>query len=132
MGQREASLAVKGPRFGTTRSEFEYAIPRADAMALLTNVRAEQVFEKTQHNVEHAGFIWSIDIYEGRLDGIILAEIELEDENQYFEKPDWVSLEVTHDPRFHNRTIGRICRAAGRSLTIQEILNIDVRAFSPP
>ena len=128
IGQHETSLSVKGPRAGTTRTEFEYDIPDADAAAILKTVCDQHLFEKTRHTVEHAGFIWSIDVYEGRLAGIIIAEIELEDENQYFEKPDWVDLEVTDDPRFHKRTMGRMCQAAGRPLTIQEILAIPIRA----
>ena len=114
VGQHKASLTVKGPRSGATRTEFEYDIPKADAMAILMTVCDQKLFEKTRYSVEHAGFIWSIDVYEGRLAGIIIAEIELEYENQYFEKPDWVSLDVTNDPRFHKRTMGRVVRDAGR------------------
>jgi CYTH domain-containing protein len=107
MGQHKASLAVKGPRSGATRTEFEYDIPKADAMAILATVSGDQLFEKTRHAVEHDGFIWHIDVYEGRLAGIIIAEIELEYESQYFEKPDWVGLEVTDHPHFHKRVMGR-------------------------
>jgi CYTH domain-containing protein len=114
LGQHKASLAVKGPRSGTTRTEFEYDIPRADAMAILKTVSERQLFEKTRYAVEHAGFVWNIDVYEGRLAGVIITEIELEYENQYFEKPDWVGLEVTDDPLFHKRVMGRMSRDAGR------------------
>jgi len=115
LGQNKASLTVKGPRSGATRTEFEYDIPKADAVAMLMTVCDQKLFEKTRYAVEHAGFTWSIDVYEGRLAGIIIAEIELEYENQYFEKPDWVGLDVTDDPRFHKRTMGRMRRHARHS-----------------
>src|SRR5271157_357551 len=57
MGQHKASLAVKSPRSGATRTEFEYEIPMADAMAILKTVSDQQLFEKTRHAVEYAGFI---------------------------------------------------------------------------
>jgi CYTH domain-containing protein len=120
MGQHKASLAVKGPRAGATRTEFEYEIPKADAMAILATVSGDQLFEKTRHAVEHDGFIWHIDVYEERLAGIIIAEIEIEYETQPFEKPDWIGLEVTDNPHFHKRTMGRMRRDAARPHIINQ------------
>ena len=77
----------------------------------------------TRHTVRHAGNIWLVDVYGGQLSGIILAEIELQSEDQVFDLPEWVGEEVTHNERFHKRTIGRLCRAAGRPLTVVELLN---------
>ena len=122
LGGNRASIAVKGPRFGSRRIEFEYEIPKADAEAMLNTVCGERCVEKTRHSVPHAGFIWAVDVYEGQLAGIVLAEIELSDEKQAFEKPNWVGTEITNDPRFHKRALFRLCTDAGRPLTVAELL----------
>jgi len=122
LGENRASIAVKGPRFGSRRTEFEYEIPKADAVAMLNTVCGERCVEKTRHSVPHAGFIWAVDVYEGQLAGIVLAEIELSDEKQAFEKPDWLGTEITNDPRFHKRALFRLCTDAGRPLTVAELL----------
>ena len=123
LGENRASIAVKGPRFGSRRTEFEYEIPKADAEAMLNTLCGERCVEKTRHSVHHAGFIWAVDVYEGQLAGIVLAEIELADEKQAFEKPDWVGTEITNDPRFHKRALFRLCTDAGRPLTVAELLS---------
>jgi adenylate cyclase len=122
LGEKSASLTVKSHRIGMSRSEFEYDIPKADAEAMLTCVCGGRFFEKTRHTVENAGSLWVVDIYEGRLAGIILAEIELDSEHQPIEIPAWAGPEVTNNPRFHKRTIERLCHEEGRPLTISELL----------
>lgn len=122
IGQKSASLTVKSRRSGMSRSEFEYDIPKADAEAILHTVCAGRVIEKTRYTVANSGCHWVVDVHEGRLAGIILAEIELDSEQQPFEIPDWAGLEVTNNPRFHKRTIERLCHEEGRPLTIDELL----------
>lgn len=126
LGEAKASIAVKTARYGPTRTEFEYEIPTADAKAMLMTVCGDRVIEKTRHTVEHGGFLWVVDVYAGRLAGIVLAEIELEDEDQRFSVPPWVGKEVTGDPRFRKRMIDRMCREAGRPVTISELLALGV------
>jgi CYTH domain-containing protein len=123
IGRTGASLAVKSCRTGASRLEFEYDIARADAEEMLITVCGDRIVEKTRYSVGHAGCVWAVDIYGGLLAGIALAEIELESEDQSFERPHWVGLEVTDHPRFHKTTIARLCREAGRPLTIAELLN---------
>jgi CYTH domain-containing protein len=123
LGREGAWLTVKSDRSGPSRLEYEYEIPRADAKEMLTRICNQNIFEKTRHTVEHAGNIWLIDIYEGRLSGIVLAEIELQSENEYFNLPKWIGQEVTYNERFHKRIIGRLCREAGRPLSVTELLN---------
>lgn len=122
LGHNRASIAVKGPRIGPRRVEFEYEIPATDALAMLDIACGDRQVEKTRHAIPHAGFTWSVDVYEGQLAGIVVAEIEIADEEQAFEKPDWVGQEITDDPRFHKRTLFRLCKDAGRPLTIAELL----------
>jgi adenylate cyclase len=123
LGRAGAWLTVKSDRSGPSRLEYEYEIPRSDAEEMLTRICDQNIFEKARHKVEHAGNIWLIDIYGGRLSGIVLAEIELQSEDEYFELPDWTGQEVTYNARFHKRTIARLCREAGRPLSVFELLN---------
>ena len=122
VGQNSATLTVKSRRIGMSRSEFEYNIPKADGEAMLMTVCGGRFVEKIRHTVKDAGSLWVMDVHTGRLDGIVLAEIELGSEHQLFEIPAWAGREVTHDPRFHKRTIERLCHEEGRPLTISELL----------
>lgn len=118
-----AWLTVKSDRSGPSRLEYEYKIPRSDAEEMLARICDQNIFEKIRHKVAHAGNTWLVDVYGGRLSGIVLAEIELQSEDEYFELPDWVGQEVTYNTRFHKRNIGRLCREAGRPLSVVELLN---------
>ena len=89
---------------------------------MLMTVCGGRFVEKIRHTVKDAGSLWVVDVHTGRLDGIVLAEIELGSEHQLFEIPAWAGREVTHDPRFHKRTIERLCHEEGRPLTISELL----------
>ncbi|TXM72742.1 CYTH domain-containing protein [Methylobacterium sp. WL12] len=115
-------LTVKGERKGLARAEFEYEIPGADAEAMLTEVCEPCLIEKTRHCVPHAGVNWEVDVYGGALSGMVLAEIELRDEGQAVERPDWLGTEVTHDPRFRQSTMLRLSREAGRNITLADVL----------
>ena len=79
--------------------EFEYEIPCQDADALL-NICEKPLIEKIRYTVETGGMVWEIDEFAGDNQGLIVAEVELESEDQYFPKPDWVRKEVTGDPRY--------------------------------
>jgi CYTH domain-containing protein len=122
LSENRASITVKGPRSGPRRTEFEYEIPKTDAEAMLDTVCGERRVEKTRHWVPYAGFTWAVDVYEGNLAGIVVAEIELAGEEQAFEKPDWVGTEITNNPRFSKRELFRLCTDAGRPLTVAELL----------
>lgn len=100
----QAFLTIKGQTRGATRAEFEYEIPLAEAEALL-QLCDGPVIEKIRHLVPHAGFTWEVDEFFGDNAGLVVAEIELQSEDQGFERPDWVSEEVTHDPRYFNSSL---------------------------
>ncbi len=95
-----ATLTIKGARDGRTRSEFEYEIPKADALDLIENHCGERVVVKTRHYVAHEGFEWHVDEYAGLLEGVVIAEVELDDANEEPSLPAWIGAEVTHDPAF--------------------------------
>ena len=97
-------LTIKGLTVGASRLEFEYEIPRQDA-DLLLDICEKPLIEKTRFKVEEKGFVWEIDEFLGENQGLIVAEVELESENQDFPKPDWVLEEVTGDPRYFNSNL---------------------------
>lgn len=96
-----ARLNIKSRELGTTRQEFEYAIPVEDARALLALCVGGRV-EKRRHLVRHAGHLWEIDEFFGDNAGLVVAEIELGDEREAFERPDWLGVEVTMRRRYYN------------------------------
>lgn len=96
-----AHLNIKSLALGTTRQEFEYAIPVADAEALLGSFCDNRV-EKLRYFVEHGGKRWEIDEFLGDNAGLVVAELELEREDEPFERPAWLGVEVTDDPRYYN------------------------------
>src|SRR5262252_11244318 len=79
-----ATIALKSRRRGPVRTEFEYAIPYSDAEEMLRTMCDGNVLDKVRHFVSHEGNNWHVDVYEGLLDGVVLAEIELADACQEF------------------------------------------------
>lgn len=100
----EGFLTVKGVSRGAARQEFEYSIPAADAEALLALCDGPLV-EKVRRVVVHGGMRWEVDEFLGENAGLVVAEIELEREDQPFERPDWLGREVTDDPRYYNANL---------------------------
>ena len=99
-----AYLTIKGLTRGVSRPEFEYEIPLHDGEALLTLCDGVPL-EKDRYTLQHAGATWEIDEFLGANAGLVIAEIELNDERQEFERPGWLSTEVTDDPRYFNSSL---------------------------
>ena len=100
-----ARLTVKGITEGATRAEYEYPIPVADAKSMLETLCLRPLIEKRRYRIRHGGMTWEIDEFFGDNAGLIVAEIELEDEQRPLDKPAWVGEEVTSDPRFYNANL---------------------------
>lgn len=100
-------ITVKGASVGLSRLEYEYEIPVEDANALLDRLCRKPLIEKQRYKIEHGGCIWEVDEFFGENEGLIVAEIELENEDQPFDKPEWVGKEVTGDPRYFNANLIR-------------------------
>ena len=98
-------LTIKGITVGAVRSEFEYEIPRADADQMLDELCEQPLIEKTRYEIEAGELTWEIDEFAGVNEGLIVAEVELEDEAQEIALPDWVGIEVSHDPRYFNANL---------------------------
>jgi adenylate cyclase len=102
-----ATLTIKGRVTGITRGEWEYEIPLAEADELLSGLCERPLIEKNRTRILHEGMVWEVDEFFGDNQGLVVAEIELESENQVFAKPDWVSVEVTEDARYFNANLLR-------------------------
>ncbi|MFH0350903.1 MAG: CYTH domain-containing protein [Chromatiales bacterium] len=98
----QAALNIKSATPGVSRTEFEYAIPLSDAEYILDSLCLKPLIEKTRYNIEYAGHLWEIDVFEGDNAGLVVAEIELDAPEEPFHLPDWAGAEVSHDPRFYN------------------------------
>lgn len=90
-----------------TRNEYEYEIPYSDAYKILSEICPGNILEKTRYLYSHQGKTWEIDVFAGRNEGLILAEIELESEDESFEKPDFIGEEVTGNPKYSNHNIAK-------------------------
>jgi len=99
------TLTIKGLTVGATRTEYEYDIPVDDANHMLDDLCEQPVIDKTRFIVEYAGLTWEIDEFAGANAGLIVAEVELDSEDQAIELPDWIGEEVSHDPRFFNANL---------------------------
>lgn len=100
----EAFLTIKGPNRGAKRQEFEYPISASDAMELFALCDGA-VIRKTRYAVMHDGNRWEVDEFHADNHGLVVAEIELSDEDQVFSKPDWLGEEVSDDPRYFNSNL---------------------------
>ncbi len=100
-------LTIKGPSSGPERPEFEYAIPVADADAMLTNLVRGGLVDKLRYRRPYSGLVWEVDEFLGDNAGLIVAEVELERADQPVTLPPWVGPEVTADRRYTNAALSR-------------------------
>ncbi|NRA21551.1 MAG: CYTH domain-containing protein [Oceanospirillaceae bacterium] len=101
----KAYLTLKGENKGITRAEFEYEIPVADARQIMTELCHGPMVEKTRYLIVFSGHTWEVDIFHGDNDGLVVAEIELENEDESFELPAWVTTEVSGDAKYYNASL---------------------------
>lgn len=98
-------LTVKGVPRGAVRMEYEYEIPKVEAEAMLDDLCEKPLIEKIRCKIEHKGLVWEVDEFLGENSGLIVAEVELESEDQEFVKPEWIGEEVTGDPKYFNANL---------------------------
>lgn len=96
-------MTVKGVSSATGMSRFEWekeiSVEDANQLLLLCE---RGVIDKTRFEVKKGNHIYEIDEFYGENEGLVMAEIELNSENEHFEKPEWLGDEVTTDPRYYN------------------------------
>lgn len=99
-------LTIKSADPGLTRQEFEYPIPLADAKAILGNLTTD-CLEKYRHHVYVGDTHFEVDEFLGQSAGLVIAEVELDQEEAPFALPDWLGQEVSHETRFYNVSLAR-------------------------
>jgi len=97
----KAFLTIKGKAEGPVRSEFEYPIPLEDARQLMEKCEGHLI-EKTRYLLPYQGQTWEVDVFAGANEGLVLAELELEQIDQEVKLPEWIAEEVTEDTRYYN------------------------------
>ena len=104
----DGTLTIKYRGEGIARSEFEYSIPLNEAQALLDGLDSGEVIEKMRFTFEQNGDVWEVDEFMGANEGLIVAEIELESEEQAFMKPEWLGEEVSKVSRYLNVELSKL------------------------
>lgn len=89
---------------GLTRSEFEYEIPIDEANEMIEEAKLP-CLHKTRFYIQNGNDTWELDVFHGALNGLLIAELELTEEAQFFEKPNWLGDEVTFDPAYLNSNL---------------------------
>lgn len=101
----KAWLTIKALKTKLTRIEYEYEIPVDDAKILLENLCMKPLIEKIRFTICSFGQNWEIDVFLGENSGLVVAEIELEQEDQPIELPEWLGEEVSHDSKYYNANL---------------------------
>lgn len=102
-----ATLTIKGPTTGVSRFEFEYPMPLADARILLDQLCVQPLIDKHRYLERHGRHTWEIDVFHGDNEGLIVAEVELDAEDDELQLPPWAAAEVSSDPRYANSNLVR-------------------------
>jgi CYTH domain-containing protein len=104
VSDKKAHLNLKSAMHGFSRKEFEYEIPLSDGLELFENF-VKSSTEKIRYEIPFEGYVWEVDEFLGDNTGLIIAEIELESEEDNFEQPDWIGEDVTDDERYTNSSL---------------------------
>lgn len=94
-------ITIKGKTQGISRLEYEYSIPKVEAEEMLNEFCPKKII-KVRYELNIDGFVWEIDEFESPKTGLILAEIELTNENEVFTHPEWLDKEVSNLPEYYN------------------------------
>jgi adenylate cyclase len=98
-------LTIKGKRTGISAPEYEYPIPLSDAEEMLQQLCLHPLIEKRRYEVNFGGLVWEIDEFQGDNAGLVVAEVELDSEDQEAPLPPWAGSEVSHDRRYANASL---------------------------
>ena len=102
--KNQATINIKSKKSERVNHEFEYIIPMDEAISLI-KMSPYPIIEKTRHVGKYEGKTWEVDKFHGDNDGLTVAEIELDNENEEFGMPPWLGEEVTADYRYLNSNL---------------------------
>jgi adenylate cyclase len=97
-----AFINIKSATLGVRRQEYEYPVPVEEAREILETLCEKPLIEKTRYEIGYQGLEWEIDVFEAENKGLIVAEVELDSEDQEIVLPDWCGEEVSDNPRYYN------------------------------
>ncbi|MBV2121972.1 MAG: CYTH domain-containing protein [Candidatus Thiodiazotropha sp. (ex Ctena orbiculata)] len=101
----EANINIKGRTVGIRRREYEYPIPLDEAQELLDHLVSGAVIDKVRYKVRCGEHIWDLDLFHGANQGLVMAEVELSQEDEAFVMPAWAGEEVSGDTRYYNANL---------------------------
>lgn len=99
-------ITIKGQTRGHTRSEFEYPIPVEDAREMLATLCVKPLIEKVRYKIDFGNLIWEVDEFLGDNEGLIIAEVELKNEDEQIDIPYWIEREV-RDKKYYNSYLAK-------------------------
>ena len=107
IAEDKSFLTIKGKsdETGTTRLEWEKEIALEEAKMLLHLCESSAIIEKTRYYIKSGKHVIEVDVFERENKGLIVAEIELENKEELFEKPSWLGIEVTNDNAYYNASL---------------------------
>lgn len=97
-------ITIKRISVGATRAEYEYEIPVSEAEELLNHFAGSEL-SKNRFKILFEGKLWEVDEFLGDNEGLIVAEIELQSEEEIFSIPNWVDIEVTSEEKYYNSSL---------------------------
>ena len=104
INNNKAFITIKGENKGIVRQEFEYEIPLNEANIILKDLIDKKI-KKHRYKIEFSNRIWEVDQFQGKLEGLIIAELEVNSEEEKFELPFWVTKDVSLDPNYYNSVL---------------------------
>jgi adenylate cyclase len=102
----EAVLSIKSPVKNSkfSRNEWEFEIPIPKALEIMEVCLPGRI-DKTRYLVPFGDHLFEVDEFHGKNEGLTIAEIELSEEDEFFEKPLWLGTEVTGNPEYYNSNL---------------------------
>ena len=100
-----AFVTIKGPARNLARAEFEYEVPVDDARYMLEHLCERPLIDKERRRIPVGAHVFEVDEFFGENAGLVVAEVELRDANEPFERPAWLGVEVTSDMRYSNSSL---------------------------
>lgn len=100
--EEKGFITIKGSVSGISRSEFEYEIPVEEAIMILETLCEKPFIKKYRTKIKLNNLLWEVDEFIDENAGLVIAEVELESENQKINFPDWIGKEVTGEIKYYN------------------------------
>ena len=106
--EKKGTMSIKGKQQGNSRDEYEYEIPLDEAKEIFKN-HCQKIISKKRYKIPLGSLIWEVDEYINNLLGLIIAEVELKNENQRIDTlPEWIGEEITQDIKYSNAFLANI------------------------